>query len=86
MKVRTHKFCASLKNFIDYSNVGINGTHFVLKCPLSNSLSVRFPSLFHNLVLGNLKVLSQVNHQVGIVERHIFPIRTPSTIYRILES
>ena len=43
----------------------------MLKCPLYNSLRVRFPSLFHNLVLGNLKAFSQVNHQVGIVEAHV---------------
>ena len=71
MKDQTHEFCPSLRDFTNNFNVVINGTHFVLKCPLYNSLRVRFPSLFHNLVLGNLKAFSQVNHQVGIVEAHV---------------
>ena len=78
MKDQAHKFCPSLRDFTYNSNVVIKGTHFVMKCPMYNSLGVRFPSSFHNLVLlGNLEAFSQVNHQVGKVLAHV-PNHVPS--------
>ena len=38
----------------------------MLECPLYNTIRDRFPSLFQNATLGNLKSFFQMNHQVDI--------------------
>lgn len=38
-----------------------NEAPFVLECPLYNSISDRFPSLFQNVVLGSLKFFFQLS-------------------------
>ena len=43
-----------------------NEADFVLECPLYNSISDRFPSLFQNVILGNLKSFFQLNQQVDL--------------------
>ena len=40
--------------------------HFVLECPLYNSIRDEFPSLFENVVLGSLKSFFHLIHQVDI--------------------
>ena len=41
-----------------------NESHFVLECPLYNPIRDKFPSLFENVVLGNLKSFFEFDHQV----------------------
>ena len=48
------------------NNVVENEAHFVLECPLDNSITDRFPTLFQNVVLSSLKSLFQLDHQVDI--------------------
>ena len=42
-----------------FYNVVENEAHFVLKCPLYTSVRDRFPTLFQDVVLGNLKSFFQ---------------------------
>lgn len=52
---------------IDYATICIlNEAHFVLQCPLYNPIRNMFPSLFENVVLGSLKILLPLDHQVDI--------------------
>jgi hypothetical protein len=44
----------------------INEAHFMLECPLDNSIRDKFPSLFENIVLESLKSYLQLDHQVDI--------------------
>ena len=44
--------------------------HFVLECPLYNSINHKIPSLFQNVVLGSLKSSSQLDHQVDFCVYH----------------
>jgi hypothetical protein len=52
-------------HFCSYNAVE-NEAHFVLECPLCNHVRDKFPSLFENVVLENLKSFLQLNHQVDI--------------------
>ena len=47
-------------------NVVENEAHFVLECPLYNSIRYKFQALFEKLVLGSLKSFFQLDHQVDI--------------------
>ena len=55
---RLYRFCSY--------NANENETHFVLKCPLYNSIWNKLPSLFENKVPGSLKSFYHLNHQVDI--------------------
>ena len=58
---RDNRLC----HFCSY-NVVENEAHFVLECPLYNSIRDKFQSLFENVVLGSLKSFFQLDHQVDI--------------------
>ena len=58
---RDNRLC----HFCSYDIVE-NEAHFVLECPLYNSIRDKFQSLFENVVLGSLKSFFQLDHQVDI--------------------
>ena len=45
--------------------------HFVLECPLYDSINHKILSLFQNAVLRSLKSFSKLDHQVDISDYHI---------------
>ena len=47
-------------------NVVDNEAHFVLECPLYDSIRDRFLSLFENAVLGSVESFYQLDHRVDI--------------------
>ena len=56
---------------IDYATFALtmqlkNEAHFVLESHLYNPFRNNFLALFENVVLGGLKLLFQLNHQVDI--------------------
>ena len=65
MLCRPKELCSFIWYFCSY-NVIENETHFVLECPLYNPIRHNFPSVFENVVLGNLKSFFQSDHQVDI--------------------
>ena len=58
---RENKLC----HFCSY-NIVESEAHFVLECPLYDSIRGKFQSLFDNVVLGSLKPFFQLDHQVDI--------------------
>ena len=52
-------------HFCSYNVIEFEG-HFVLECPLYDSIRDKFPSLFENVVLKSLKSFYKLDHQVDI--------------------
>ena len=46
--------------------------HSMLECPLYKLIRDKFPLIFENIVLGNLKYIFQLDHQVDI-SLHLTP-------------
>ena len=49
-----------------FSQHSFSEVHFVLESPLRNSIRERFLPLFHNVELGSLKSIYQLDHEVNI--------------------
>ena len=58
---RDNKSC----HFCSYNAVE-NGAHFMLECPLYNSIGDKFPSIFKNLAFLEAQVFLQQDHEVDI--------------------